>query len=102
MTRAALYRVFVLVGPFNEHMLTDTARQVYQARRHAVEAWLRQNDIPHSIPPPLPSDLYADASHPLAGGYRMLADDLFENEAFARFLGTPAGGAPGAVKIRQQ
>jgi len=79
-------RVFVLVGPFNEHMLTDTSRGVYQARKREVEAWLRQNDVPHRIPPPLPSHLYADASHPLADGYRMLADELFETKTFADFL----------------
>ena len=42
--------------------------------------------IPHAVPAALASDLYADASHPLADGYRVLADRLYEDESFRRFL----------------
>ena len=34
----------------------------------------------------LPSEQYADASHPLAAGYRSLAEQLVKDEAFAAFL----------------
>jgi hypothetical protein len=34
------------------------------------------------MPPTLPSELYADASHPLDEGYAMLAKQLFENDSF--------------------
>ena len=48
----------------------------------------------------MPSDLYADASHPLADGYRMLADVLFEDEAFAPFLGIESGEFPSKPRDR--
>ncbi|NUQ62206.1 MAG: hypothetical protein HUU20_06945 [Pirellulales bacterium] len=80
-------RVFVVLGPFNEHMLGDESCRVYQARKQAAESWLRQHSVPCCIAAPLPSRLYADASHPLAEGYRMLADQLLENEQFQRFCG---------------
>jgi len=80
-------KVFVLVGPFNEHMLNAESLKTYTARKRAVAAWLEANQIPHAAPPPLPSDLYADASHPLAEGYRLLARQLWENPEFARFAG---------------
>jgi len=78
-------RVFVVLGPFNEHMLKDESRETYQEMKREVEAWLQGQRIPHYIPPPLPSDLYADASHPLAEGYALLAKQLLNDEAFARF-----------------
>lgn len=78
-------RVFVLVGPFNEHMLEDASREVYRQRLAAVAAWLGARSIPHFVPPALASDLYADASHPLADGYDLLARQLLATEAFARF-----------------
>jgi len=82
--------VFVVVGPFNEHMLGDESREVYQAKKREVEAWLRDNGIPCCVPPPLPSKLYADASHPLAEGYRVLAAEMLDDESFQTFLGVLA------------
>lgn len=69
-------RVFVLVGPFNEHMMTAKARPGYDRLKQAITAWLNEQDIPCWIPPPLASDQYADASHPLAPGYQELARQL--------------------------
>ena len=80
-------RVFVLLGPFNEHMLKQESLATYAERRAEAEAWFREHKIPHYLPPALPSKLYADASHPLGAGYRMLAEQLLGNEAFARFVG---------------
>ncbi|HPD14351.1 MAG TPA: hypothetical protein PLE19_05345 [Planctomycetota bacterium] len=85
LLRARGNRVFVLVGPFNEHLLTEENQKVYAARKVAVEDWLSYNNIPYFCPDPLPSVHYADASHPLAEGYRLLAKQLFENEAFITF-----------------
>jgi hypothetical protein len=79
-------RVFVVVGPFNEHMLTEESLAIYNKRKGEAEAWLRDKGIPHAVPAALPSDLYADASHPLAEGYRLLAERLYADESFARFL----------------
>lgn len=82
-------RLFVLLGPFNEHMLTEASRAVYRERRRQVEDWLRENRIPCFVPAPLPTGLYADASHPLPRGYEMLARQLLDDEAFRRFDAQP-------------
>jgi hypothetical protein len=79
-------RVFVVVGPFNEHMLTAESLAVYNQRKSEAASWLRENHIPHAVPAPLPTDLYADASHPITAGYRLLAERLYEHESFAQFL----------------
>ncbi len=75
-------RVFVLVGPFNEHMLDETSLQVYEERKKGVEKWLDQEHLSHFTPPALPSECYADASHPLAQGYAKLARQLLEHKPF--------------------
>jgi len=69
-------QVFVLVGPFNEHMLTEAGLRGYTERKDQVARWLTEQRIPHYVPPPLASDLYADASHPTAAGYAALARSL--------------------------
>ncbi|MHC4170887.1 MAG: hypothetical protein ACYSWQ_28450, partial [Planctomycetota bacterium] len=74
--------VFVLVGPFNEHMFTGESPAVYGRMKSGIETWLRQNNIPCYIPEALPSEFYSDASHPLAEGYALIAKQLFENESF--------------------
>ena len=74
--------VFVVVGPFNEHMMTEESLEKYHAIKAGVETWLHENKVPYSVPAPLPSELYADASHPLRDGYAMLAQRLFEDESF--------------------
>jgi len=78
-------RVFVLVGPFNEHMLKEEGLETYNNMKTEVEGWLRKKKIPYYIPSVIPTDYYADASHPLSDGYAMLAKQLFENESFLRF-----------------
>jgi hypothetical protein len=76
-------RVFVLVGPFNEHLLTPDSLQRYQQVKAAIAAWLRKKNVPHALPPVLPTEQYGDASHPLAEGYEHLAHQL-ANEPFFR------------------
>ncbi len=84
-------RLFVLVGPLNEHMLTPQSLAIYRRRKQAVTAWLTERRIAHFVPDALPSEHYADASHPLAEGYALLAERLFADESFAHFrLGQPA------------
>ena len=71
-------RVFVVVGPFNEHMLTPESLAAYRRRQGQVEAWLTASGSRYVAPPALPSELYADASHPLAAGYEALAHKVLE------------------------
>lgn len=75
-------RVFVVVGPFNEHMLTPPSLERYQRLKAAIGTWLTAKQLPHTLPAVLPSALYGDASHPLAAGYDMLAGILLANPAF--------------------
>ena len=78
-------RVFVLVGPLNEHMLTDQSLRTYTQRKAEVAAWLAANKVPHYVPEALPTDSYADASHPLAEGYQILAERLLESGALDEY-----------------
>jgi hypothetical protein len=79
-------RVFVVVGPLNEHMITPDSQERYYALRQQVEQWLSNRRIPFTLPPQLPSDEYADASHPLSAGYARLAKELLADDAFQRWL----------------
>jgi hypothetical protein len=82
LLRARKNTVFVLAGPFNEHMLKPESYKTYQKMKNEIEAWLRQNNVAFCIPSVLPGELYRDASHPLGQGYAMLAKQLFENQSF--------------------
>lgn len=79
--------VFVVVGPFNEHLLGDASRKRYRAMKGEVEEWLRDKAIPYVAPEPLPSEEYADASHPLAAGYARLAEFIYKHPPFQDWLG---------------
>lgn len=68
--------VRVLVGPFNEHLLKDPSRVRYSVLKRGIEEWLKEQKIPYMAPPPLPSEQYGDASHPLSAGYALLAKEL--------------------------
>lgn len=82
--------LFVLVGPFNEHMLKVKSAQRYAEIKRRMAQWLDQQGIPHFVPSVLPSELYADASHPIAEGYAQLAVQ-FTASPFARFTGRSRG-----------
>lgn len=82
LLRARNNAVFVVVGPFNEHVLKPDSYKTYQKIKSEIETWLRRNNIAYCVPDVLPSKLYRDASHPLGPGYAMLAEQLFENESF--------------------
>jgi uncharacterized lipoprotein YddW (UPF0748 family) len=82
LLKARKNTVFVVVGPFNEHMLKPESYKTYQKMKSEIETWLRQNNVAYCVPQVLPSELYRDASHPLGQGYAMLARQLFENQSF--------------------
>jgi hypothetical protein len=75
--RARGNRLFILIGPLNEHMLEPANVAVYREILAQAEGWLNEQDLPYYLPPALASDLYADISHPLAQGYAILAQDLW-------------------------
>jgi hypothetical protein len=84
--------VFVLVGPFNEHMFKPDGIAAHRQIKGEIKTWLQQNDVACYMPESLPSELYHDASHPSAEGYALLAKQLFANEPFQSvFL---SAGAP--------
>jgi len=88
LLRARGNDVFVIVGPFNEWMIAEDQRPQYLAIRDGVSAWLTASHVPHVVPETLPSDLYADASHPLTDGYALLAGRIASDPEFKRWLGT--------------
>ena len=67
-------KLTVLVGPFNAHLMTPTSRQEWSLLRAQVVKTLGEKNVPHLVPDVLPSDQFADASHPLAIGYQSLAE----------------------------
>ena len=74
--------VFVMVGPINEHMMEESSLAAYKNIKSGLEEWFQQNNIDYYIPPVLPGELYADASHPLSKGYALLARWLLRNKLF--------------------
>ena len=63
-------------------MLAPGSLQRYQKVKTTIAAWLQARQIPHAVPPPLPSEQYGDASHPLAAGYAAIARQLLDQPFF--------------------
>lgn len=82
LLRARGNDVLVVVGPFNEHLMTADNRAAYRQLRDGIVARLGQEKIPTVVPEPLASPLYADASHPLTEGYQVLAQRLMRDASF--------------------
>jgi hypothetical protein len=76
----------VLLGPFNEHMIADDNRFGYRELHDGIVSWLRDNHVAFVAPDPLPSELYADASHPLTHGYELLSQKLYADPAFQAWI----------------
>ena len=83
--------VFVLVGPFNEHMVGEGTAERFRRFKQTVVSWLASEKIPHAVPEVLPTELYADASHPLTDGYALLAKRLWADAGFRGWVGDGAG-----------
>ena len=73
-------QVLVLIGPFNEHMLSGESLNNYLELKDEIENWLEQNSISYFSSQTLPAELYNDASHPTAEGYNALARELLESD----------------------
>jgi hypothetical protein len=75
-------RLLVVVGPYNEHQLTDASRKRYAAIRQGAVEWLRAEGVAcceASLPP---ASEFGDASHPLAGGYLGIAREVLAGPAY--------------------
>jgi hypothetical protein len=79
-------KVFVLVGPFNEHMLNDSDAAAYSQIKTQAAAWFQENNVPYLVPEPLPAAQYVDASHPIGEGYARLANELLQQSTFQSLL----------------
>lgn len=77
-------RLLVVVGPFNENLLTGESLRRYEHLKSMIATWMQMHGLPYVMPAALPSELYGDASHPLAAGYEMLAGQLWEQEFFQK------------------
>ncbi len=88
-------RVFVLFGPFNEHMMQDQSLAAYRSLQQGAKTWLSSNNVAFHMPTALPSEYYADASHPLNSGYRQLANDLCKSESFKALIKRVPNVIPG-------
>jgi hypothetical protein len=78
--------VLVIVAPFNKHMIAGKGRAGYTSIHDGAIQWFRENGVPCVAPNELPSELYADASHPLTAGYESLAKSIFQAEAFQKWI----------------
>ena len=70
--------VIVVIGTINPHMQTPASLKRYYALRAAAQEELMRQEYHMIDLPELPSEEYADASHPLAAGYRRLAKFIAE------------------------
>jgi lysophospholipase L1-like esterase len=66
--------VVVIVGPFNEHMIAADNKPAFEAVRNGIIGFLKEHPAKFIAPEVLPSELYADGSHPLTRGYEELAE----------------------------
>ena len=78
--------VLVVLGPFNEHLMTEESLRAYRKLRDEIAGWVSQNHVPLLMPELLPSALYADGSHPLTDGYALLAKRIYEDEVFRKWF----------------
>ncbi len=78
--------VLVMVGPFNEHLIASGQRAIFERMRERIAATLTERGVMVIVPGTLPSEMYADASHPLTQGYAKLAADLFQGRVFQSWI----------------
>ncbi len=77
--------VLVIVGPFNGYMMTKECLARYTGLKSRIESWLKQNNVSYYMALELPSELYADASHPVAEGYRLIAEEMLKTDFIKSF-----------------
>ena len=85
--RKEAWHVFQIWHVFQ--MLARFPNGTFSKAKRKVGDWLRAGEIPHILSRTLPSDQYADLSHPLAAGYAQLAAEMQEDEALRSWLEKP-------------
>ncbi|MDD5464545.1 MAG: hypothetical protein PHP62_05345 [Candidatus Moranbacteria bacterium] len=73
-------QIYVMIGPLNPYMLTEKSLKLLKKRQEEIQEWLRKEKVESFIVSDMPSEVYADASHPLEKGYEMIADELIKTE----------------------
>lgn len=84
--KARKNNIFVIIGPFNPYILTDESLNRYKAMKNDIEKWLGDEGISYHAFSDLPSEEYADASHPLKDGYARIAEELYQAQPFQEWL----------------
>jgi hypothetical protein len=70
--------VTVVVGAFNTHLLSEESLETYIKLMGDVTDQLDGLGIKYIEIEALPSEDYGDASHPLGGGYQLIAEQIIE------------------------
>lgn len=78
--------VFVAIGPLNRHMMDAESVAVLDRIELVLLEELGAQGVRAGIMTTLPSDEYADASHPLTDGYSRLARQLMADDGFLKWL----------------
>ena len=84
-------KVLVMVGPINPYILTPESLAKYRKLQNDIKDFLDKKKIDCCIVPDMPSNTYADASHPLEKGYQIIADKLYETDFMKRALSSDPG-----------
>ena len=79
-------RVCVMVGPLNPYMLTPASLNRFRKLQQDICTWLKDHNIEYVPVPDLPTEMYADASHPLDKGYDLIADTLLQSPVFTPYI----------------
>ena len=84
-------KVLVMVGPINPYILTKESLSKYRKLQNDIKDFLEKKKIDCCIVPDMPSETYADASHPLEKGYQIIADKLYETDFIKKALSSEPG-----------
>lgn len=81
-------RVFVMIGPFNDHWLTPESRERLYAMIEKVKTVFDEKGYPYydSITAGLPSKTFGDSCHLLREGHDILAKGMTADPAFRRWI----------------
>jgi len=79
-------RVCAVITPFNTYMMHGESRRKYFSILAEMKAVLRSNGITAVMPLKPGKKYFADASHPTAQGYRLIAEAMVKNKEFIEFL----------------